>query len=305
MFNSAFGIFSCQNAYDCIEQFILSVLSIATLYFYVRGYKIITNDRAQILEKMDKVIFYLAFIFTAILTFNHLVYTAPFLAYTMRVIYLIMDVVICSVVACIFFEQDHHSKIEKVMQGTFGWIIMLWFFSIMGRQSDDEEENECHHFGIVLFACTGLLISLVLAFCGYGSIKKIRETETDENTHTTDAGDTLSQVRKYQESNERVEQLAILVLVNIIAALAQFVWDLKKYDQDYTDYQCNRIVAPHGFFSFIRLTLMEAMCTLLPPWGIYYLYYWRNRTQFRGDAGTWDRHLSDFDEIRSDLIEMS
>lgn len=279
----------------------MSGLSIVTLYFYAKGYKTITNDRAQILEKMDKIIYYLAFAFTGLLTLIEVIYTAPFLAFTLRLIYLFLVIVICSVVACIYFpDEKYHALIGKVMRGAFGWSIILWFFSVMGKR--DANENECHYFSIVLFSLTGLVISLVLCGFGYGSIKQIKETDLKEFQANPNGLETLSEARRGQESGERIDQLTILVAVNVVASFVQLLWDFKKYNANYSMNQCNKVTTAHTFFGFIPFLIMDVFCTLLPPWGIYYLYYWKNRLNFRSNAGDWERHLSDFDDIRSELI---
>ena len=303
MFASAFGLFSCSNFYHCLQSFVLSVLSIATLLFYAKAYKIITKDRSQIMEKMDKIIFYLAFIYICFLTFMRVLYVAPFLAFTLRVLFLILDIVICSVVACIYFSQDKHAKIEQLMMGCFGWTVLIWFFSVMGKQSTDvNAENECRYFSIILFSLTGLIVSGVLAFCAHGSIKRIRATEMKDDNYT-DGTTRLDDMRGYQELNNQINQLTILIVVTAGSSIVQMLWDIKKYHTNYSMNQCARVSYPHTFIDLITFTIMEVISTLLPSWGIFYLYYWKNKDNFRGDAGNWERHLSDFDEIRSDLIE--
>ncbi len=305
MFTSAFGIFSCQNGYHCVQNFVLTVLSAVTLFFYLKAYKVISSDRAQILEKMDKIIFYLAFVYVALLTFMHLVYVAPFLAFTLRALYLFMDVVMCTVVACIYFDQSKHVQIQKLMTGAFGWAVLLWFFSVMGRREGDvNAENECRYFGIVLFSLTAFVISGILAFCGYSYIKEIRINEMGENNYTS-SGEIKSQVKKFEELNEQINKLIILIVVNLGAAFVQLAWDLKKYNENSSFKRCSAESNANNFIYMIAYTIMEGISSLLPTWGIFYLYYWKNRSTFRSQTDNWDRHLSDFDEIRSELIEMS
>lgn len=300
----SFGIFSCDNAYHCLETFIIGGFAVATFYFYLKGYKTIKNDRAQILEKMDKVIYYLAFVYSGFAAFTTVIYAAPFLTFTMRVLYLILDIVICSVIACIYFPQGIHPRIEKLTMVAFGWTVLLWFFSVMGRQTS-ESSNECQYFGIILFSLTGLVVSGLLGLFGYGSIKIIKatETETNENNiYVTETGEPLSQNRKYEELAERINQLTILIAINVGAALVQLFWDMKKYNNPK---YCDRVTFSHNFIDLISFLIIKGFILLIPPWGVYYVYFWRNKDNFRADTGNWDRHLSDFDEIRSELIELS
>jgi hypothetical protein len=95
----------------------------------------------------------------------------------------------------------------------------------------------------------------------------------------------------------------IIAGVSFVAAGIEFLWDIKKYGPAYTQLQCDRLTYAHGFFNMITFLVMNIFCYLLPSWGIYYAYYYRNKDNFKPDAGDWDRRHSDFDDLRSELVD--
>ena len=54
----------------------------------------------------------------------------------------------------------------------------------------------------------------------------------------------------------------------------------------------------------ITYSIMGSISNLLPSWGIYYLYYWKNRDNFKVKDESTKGNNSDFDELRSELISV-
>ena len=303
MFQPVFGIFGCNNVFDCIEKSILAILSTSTIYLFITAYVLIRKDQAQILDKTDKMIFYLASVHSGLLSLTLLIYTHPFLTYTIRVLYLILDIVICTVVAYMYFSQDMHQRISKVRWIALTWALVLWFVSVVDL-NELSLENECNLANTLMFSISDSCVSFVLLLCGYGSIQIINEVERRQSISSSDAHD-LWIIRRFQELRERKIQIITLTVVNVIAAFFELVWDIKKHDVDFTKDECDRLSFAHNFFDMIVFTVLEILCNLLPSWGIYYLYYWRNREHFRSASQNFNRHLNDFDELRSDMLELS
>lgn len=303
MFQPAFGIFSCKNAYDCIEAFLLSTLSALTLILFIRAYKLIRKDQAQILDQTDKTIFYIASGHSLLLSFMLIIFTNPFFTYTTRALYLILDIIICSVVAEIYFSTEVHPRIRKVMIFMLSWTVILWLVSIIDP-TDYALENECRLLNTLLFSISTTSVSIVLLFCGYGAVDIINAVERRQSIYSTGSQQDLWQIRRFQELRERKVQLMTLTGVNIIASFVQLVWDIKKYDTNFTQDQCDRLTFAYNFTDLVAFTIMEILCNLLPFWGIYYIYYWRNREHFRSDNQNFGRHYNDFDDLRSDMIDI-
>jgi len=304
MFQADFGIFDCKNIYDCLESLVLSAMSLATLVSFVRAYKIIKNDKAQILDKMDKIIFYLAFVYTGLLSFSFVIYTSPLFAYSIRMLYMIQNTVMCAVVGYIYLPEQEHPKVQKFMQAGLLWALLLWFFAVMDKHEIDPDKI-CSKTIILYFSGSDLLISLALGVFGYGSITLITQEESKRRDSETSSngGESIWQVRKYQELAERKIQLSILTGAFCLASLTQFVWDLKIYNPQYTQLQCDRLTFAHSFFYLCALLAVKSFCYLVPSWGIFYVYYWRNKSKFRSEQD-FDGNYSDFDELRSELVEM-
>jgi len=303
MFQQAFGIFSCQNPYNCIETFILALLSACTLWLFARAYVLIRQDKAQILDNTDKIIFTLASVHNGLLTLIFIIFTSPFFLYTVRTLYLTLDIVICSVVAYMYFSRESHSKVNNVTRLALLWALLLWFYSVLMPESIDTE-NECKLFNIMLFSLTSITVSAVLLFCGYGSIRIINDVNDMERKQSVDEEYNLWQVRRFQELKERKIQITTLTIVNAIAPTVQLIWDITKYDPTSTAEQCFSLSFAQNVGDIFVFTIIKILCNLLPSWGIYYLYYWRNREHFRTNNANYNRYLNDFEEFRSDMIEL-
>ena len=307
MFKTGLGLFGCENGWNCFEDFVIAVLSIASLYLFVRGYQIIRRDRAQVLDKMDKIIFYLAFVYISLLAFTYSIYGAPFLAYTIRALYLIQTVVICTVVGLNYFSEPQSNNLYKGMNIGLIWSALLWFLSVMDRRQADPD-NECNKMIILFFSISALVLSAALTFFGYKSIQDIkaqeqRFTERGDGASDDSASDII-QLRQLQDLKERRIMLSILMIAYGIPSLIQFLWDIKKYHTGYSLYQCTRVTNATNFFNMFTFIAMKVFCYLLPCWGIYYLYYWRNKKNFKSELD-WNKNNGDFDDLRSELIEMS
>lgn len=59
--------------------------------------------------------------------------------------------------------------------------------------------------------------------------------------------------------------------------------------------------------SMITYIIMASISNLLPSWGIYYLYYFKNRDNFmvKDESNKEDDDNSDFDERRSHLVPLN
>ncbi len=303
MLQASFGIFSCQNVYNCIESVFLAILSIATLILFIRAYFLIRKDQAQILDSTDKIIFSLASIHSGVLSFTFLLFTNPFFVYSIRALDLILDIIIWSVVAYMYFSKDVHSRIDKCSWLAFMWTLLLWFYSVLSEKNLTSQ-NECGTFNLLLFSGTAVGVGLMLLFCGCGSIRIINDVERRQSVYSSDDEHNLWQIRRFQELNERRVQIQTLTIVNTIAPLIELLWDLKKYDLNYTVEECDKYTFAHGWIDLVIFIVAEVLCNLLPSWGIYYLYYWRNREHFRPTLANFNKHLNDFDELRSDMIEL-
>lgn len=298
-----YGIFSCQNVYNCFETFFLATLSLITLVLFIRAYILIRKDQAQILDSTDKIIFILASVHSGFLSFTFVLYTNPFFVYSIRALDLILDIIICSVVAKMYFSREVHPRVEK-----FTWIGLLWTFLLWGYSVTDVGiaglQNECSLMNFLLFSITASAIGCILLLCGYGSVKIINEVERRQSTYSTEEEHNLWQVRRFQELSERKIQIITLTVVNSIAPLAEILWDLKKYNPNSTVGECDTLTFAHDTQEILIFIIIKILCYLLPSWGIYYLYYYRNREHFYKAQANFNRHLNDFDELRSDMIEL-
>lgn len=304
MFQQSFGIFGCDNAYNCIETFILAALSTATLYFFIRAYILIRKDQAQILDKTDKLIFYLASVHSGLLSFALILYTNPFLIYTIRALYLTLVIVVCSVAAFWNFSAEIHPRIRNAMWIALIWTGILWFFSVVNAETL-VLQNECGLINFLMFSISAAVISSILLLCGLGSIQQINKAERSQSVSSQDEGHNLWQIRRFQELKERKIILMTFIAVNMLASFVQLLWDIKKYDINSIQTECDTLSFSHNFLDMILFIILKILCNLLPSWGIYYLYYWRNREHFCSNNQVLNRHLNDFDELRSDMIELA
>jgi hypothetical protein len=301
MGEASWGIFEAQNTYQFIELFILSTISLISLYVFVKAYRVISKDQNTILDKMDKIIFILAFAHLGLISIIYLIYSSPFVHFTIRVINLIEEIIMCTVVAYIYFSEERHPFIHKFMLLTIGWAIVIWFFSIM----DDRIEwydLECRGMNSILLSGSCFAVSLVLNMCGWGVLNLIRDSEhkmsiSDENIDLMDINRSMMENRK--------AQLRTFMIACILSSALQFIWDYRKFDETATEAQCLNLVRSHNFFTMFWFIVLKICCTLLPPWGIYYVFYWRNRFYFKNDSqqNLEMTMLNDFDIKRSMMID--
>jgi len=297
MFKSKFGIFECDNAYECVESIILSSISLFTLAIFLKAYKVISNDNAQVLDRMDKTIFYLSFAHIGILSFNLFFYTSPFFTYTIRTVSLFQEIVICTVVAYIFFPEKAYSTLHRAMQFGLIFAVCLWFFAAMDK-SENEPNNECVKGRLLVFSWSSLFVCTALFIFGYGSVRIIINEMERRMSESSNDERQLWQELRYQELKKRKIQLIILVSVNLLATVVQVIWDMKKYNPTYDQQQCDYYTLSHGFFNMIGFLIVKSICYFLPTWGIYYLYYWQNRHNFQTEEG-----CEKLVELREDLLQ--
>ena len=301
MNDSSWGLLSCQNSYNCIESFFLSVFSIFYLYAFVKSYRVIARDQNTILDKMDKIIFILAFTHLGLISLTYSIYSSPFFLFTIRGINLIEDTIMCTVVAYIYFLEERHPFIHKVMLIMIGWGILLWFFSIMD-DSIDLLDLECNRMNSLLFSASCLIVSFILFLCGWGVLNIIRDSEKKQSIAEENMD--LMDINHYVMENKKA-QLRTFMIVSIISSLLQCIWDYKKYNSEFSDNICSNLTISHNLFTMFWLIILKIGCTLLPPWGIYYIFYWRNRNYFKSDT-QYDLEMvmkNDFDIRRSEMIE--
>jgi len=230
-----------------------------------------------------------------------LIYTSPFVLFTVKSVNLIEVTIMCTVVAYIYFLEERHPFIHKLMLISIGWAIMLWFFSIMDDRID-LNDVECNGMNSLLFSSSSLVVSFVLVLCGWGVLNIIRESERKQSMQNGDMD--LMDINHYVMENKKA-QLRTFMIVSIFSSLFQCLWDYKKFAPLTNDHDCANLTRAHDFFTMFWFIVLKTACALLPPWGIYYIFFWRNRFYFKTET-QYDLEMTmrnDFEAKRSEMID--
>lgn len=302
MFQSEYGLFSCNNIFDCLEAITLAILSLANLYLFYNAYKHIKKDQTQTLDQTEKTIFYLAFSLSALLCFTLIIYTNSFFDYTFRTVYIMLDILICKHIAYTYFDEEVRPRVQQVAWLCQFWVGALYILSIIGPP-ETELENECTSVYILLYSVLATIVSLVLLGCGCGYILTILHVEKRESFYTPAEGDNLWHIKRFQELREKKVQLIVLPSVNFITSVAQLTWDSVKFDNP-SQNQCDYLTYAHNVGGIIIFFILGIICYMLPSVGVYYVFYWRNKENFNSDNPNSYKNFNDFDDLNSDMIDI-
>ena len=297
---TTYGIFSCENGFDCIDSILISALSIATFCYYIKAYNIIAQDRAKLLNKMEKIVFTLALAQIAITAFIKTLYDSYFWLTTLQAISLIKDIFISVLIAYNYYLEQYYEMVHKAAQGGVVVAVILWTYSFIG-QSGISLDQTCHNSNNLLFSGTNILVSIVSGVIGYYALKMMIDFQNEE--YGKDDRAQVWEIKHVEMKNKQV-QITVLLIATVSSNLVVFLWDIHKYNSGTTRDTCWAFYHSQGFSMFLKSIVLDVWTLLIPLWAIYYVYFMRYQSYFKQNGtGDLTRHLSDFNDLRSEMID--
>lgn len=279
--NATYGVMGCSGFWDCSYFATLTVVSAVTLFMFLQAFRTIQNAKSQVLDRIDFILFILSLIQAILVFMMKVAYESNFWTYTLRTLALVQNIVVCSICSYNYYNEEDSSKIQKLKLIGIGVSISLWFFSWI----DDRSIlllPVCQRVNNLLFSTLNLAVSLIVLWITYKSSKTINQWVQEEYVK----GEGTEIEMKYAEMQRIKAQLLILMISMLSSSLLQFIWDFHKWEYGYSKEICYKLYHPEGLSSFFLLIVHDTVCMLVPPWAIYYIFYWRNRTAFlTGSAG--------------------
>lgn len=298
---TTYGIFSCENGWDCADSLIISVMSVVTLIFYIRASNIIAKDRAKLLGKTEKVVFNIALAQIAVVAFVKTFYDSYFWHSTLQTISLIKDICICVVIAYNYFLEQHYETVHKTAQAGVVIAAVLWVYSFIENPTTSLDAT-CSIANNLLFSGMNLLVSGVSAAIGYLALKLMIRFQNEE--YGNEKQTQVWEMKHLEMKNKQIE-ITVLLVATVSANVVAFLWDIHKFIKGDTRDRCWAFYHAPGLSMFLKNMVLDLWTILIPLWAIYYVYFMRYQSYFKqATRQEFRSRLSDFDDPRSEMIEL-
>lgn len=271
------GIFSnCSGFWDCSYSAVLVLTSAVSIYMFATAFVILrraSNDKK--LDRIDYILFLLAFAQVVLVLITKILSDSNFFTFTIRTLALIQNIVVCSICSYNYFNEEDSPMIQRYTLMAVGLSIALWFFSLIDDKSI-LQFSICQRMNNLLYSSLNLIVSLLVLWITYQSAKTINKWVRDEYPKAEGPEAEI----KYEEMQRIKNQLLILMLSMLGSSLAHLIWDFHKFEYGTSKESCISLFHAQGFGSFFLFGLHDLIGFLVPPWAIYYIFYWRNRNSF-------------------------
>ena len=270
-----YGLFSCRSPWDCLHSIVLVLIAAASVYLFIQAYSIISKDQSKRLDRIDYILFILAFIQVALVFLTKTLFNSTLWMFTINAISLIQNIFVCSICSCYCYEEDYYPIIERVTNVAVTAAGIIWFFSWLNVQSVDDI-NICQRANNLLLSTLNLGISLLGLWFTYHAVRFIESW--NQEVYRVSEGTEIEM--KFVNLARIKNQILVLTLSMFASTAFQFVWDFHKLSAGKDSEGCAQIYHPGSFVSFLLLLIHDITCKLVPSWAIYYIYYWRDRKSF-------------------------
>ena len=297
-------IFSESNAFAIIERILVGSIAIFIFILFLLANKKISKDKNLTIDKMDKIIFTLAFIQIGILAFYFIINTSTFFLASIRACRLIQEVFLCMLLSYIIYNERIQEIIFKIVTVTVILIAGFWFtIAILQRSQTD---YNCKKPYWLVFSAGTFIVSLMTIYFGVNALKIIQNFINNSNNNDETNAEILEESPKgknLEELKNRKIQLYVIILCSFVSSFSQFVWDLLAHNYANNSKNCSVYYSSYSFLTCLLFVFFKFLTLFLSALSIYYTFYWRNKKNLETGDET-DRSLSVFYDYRNDYIEL-
>ena len=272
-------IYAESNPFSIIERIVIAAIAIFIFCLFVLANKKISKDKNLTIDKMDKIIFFLAFIQIGILAIYFLLYTSTFFLASIRACRLIQEVFLCMLLSYIIYEERVQEIIFKIVI-VFVVIIAGFWFTIAIIYNSSTDYN-CKKNYWMTFSASTFFVSLMTIYFGFNALKIIQNcinNNNDEN-NALDGEENRNRNtgKNLDELKNRKIQIYVIILCSFISSFTQFIWDLLAHHHAKQTKDCTVYYVAHNFGSLIIYIFFKFLTLFLSALSIYYTFYWRNK----------------------------
>lgn len=294
------------SSIETIERIIEGLFSLYTAVVMILAVKTLYKDRNQILNFLDKLTFFIAICNSICLTVYFFIFVSSFLLITIRTFRLIQDFLICAIFLIMLYKEKAEFLTNLAIFQIF-LVCILWFCGV--NIGDHKTDYDCNNYIWIVFSGLNLILSTLNIYSGYNSYSLMKmKFFNQRNIRLSETNETVTR-QQFQEQvtekdlNSTKFSLYALMGSSFISIFTQFMWDYFLHIKSVSQEQCAQNYHSHDFGSFI-LCLILKISTFIPSiWGIYYVFYYKNRNNFNTAKECEERSLSVFYDFRSDYLD--
>jgi hypothetical protein len=271
----------------------VAVLVGVSVYAFYLAYRKYAKDTSNIISEIDRLVFFHACAQTAILLFFFVIAKSSILMYLVRVLRFGQEIIVFYLVGVIWAPPDREDVIKKAAIGLYIANFLLLLGS--GYNMDLAHAYECTRIVWILFPFASLALALASAFLYYDLVERGKKMPALNDYHAMAGDGPPSEGKESGGRRERFilpllnkdwmtrnrRQLPILITGDVLSALIQASWCCYAFFSAETTEECAIYAQnPEGFGAAFLLLLVKIISWLLPPWTIYYGFYFKNKSYF-------------------------
>ena len=124
--------FLSDNLYDKIMAITCGILSMISVYYFRKGYKLINYKKHQSVNTDSDLLFYrFAFIQVVLICFDYVILNLGIIYYTLRVLKMFQIMGLCLVMYGYHMNNNDLKALAKILYLSIGFCIFYWVLSII------------------------------------------------------------------------------------------------------------------------------------------------------------------------------
>ena len=293
-------LFTDDNGYAILERILIGLIAIFIFYLFLLANKKISKDKNLTIDKMDKIIFFLAFIQIGILVLYFLLYTSTFFLASIRACRLIQEVLLCMLLSYISYDERIQERIFKVVSVSVVLIAAYWFTIAIIQHS--QLDYNCKKLYWLTFSSLTFFVSILTIFYGIKALKVIQNFINTSKTNTENS-DEAQKAKHLEELKNREIQIYVIILCSFVSSVTQLFWDMLAHHYAKTSKHCTVYYSSHDIETCLLYVFFKFITLFLSALSIYYTFFWRNRKNLEVGGDETDRSLSVFYDYRNDYVD--
>ena len=281
------NIILCDNFFTCFESILIFLIFCLSLIFYLNGFISISKSLVISFDNLDKFIYFLCIIQISLYILYQVIFPRKNIIYSLRALRLLQEIFICVIFSYIYFDEFRIKNIQRFKAFAVFYTFILWISKMFSKNSS------CFYFNLFIFSSSTLIFNCIEVVLGILSLLIIKEFEekskkeenNDLNLSLRTFSDNLnfSEITK-KEMESRKVQIFILMLTHFLSCFSQILIDYSLYLNSSEIPNCNNYKFKlNSFFGFLFFSFLHFLSIFFPYWGIYYVFYWRNRELFNSN----------------------
>ena len=134
----------------------------------------------------------------------------------------------------------------------------------------------------------------------FNQMNNIRLSETNDLTPRQEF---QQQQLTEDDLNKTRVSLYALMGSSFASIFIQFIWDYFLHIKSLTQEKCVENYHSTGFGTLVLYFILKVLSFFPSIWGVYYVFYYKNRNNFNTVKETEERSLSVFYDFRSDYMD--